>query len=401
MTPSIPTLVCLLVTMFQAVSLEKKAPAAPEGSGETIMIRSAEELRHALSGEPRGKTVLIADGIYTLETPIRMEKGSDVVVRGASGDPEKVVLRGRGFFAGKPGDDLLQLGQVENVAIADLTFEECRSYGVKIEAERFPKNVHVRNCRFKNIGIRMIKGSSSREGRAVGGSIRYCRFENTLIPPADWLYEGDYISAIDMMSLEGWTIADNLFLNIRGRKGGARGAIFIWVRSNHVTVERNAILGCDRGVSFGNPSGSTNFVKGQEHIRDSLIRNNVIVPGPDAGIELWWATNIGIYNNTIWREDPAGPGLRGGMSEWKIKGIQVVNNLVRGADMLDGDVFRESNLVGDLAGCSIDLPRLLFRCIPQAARRRGKPLVEVQDDYFAKRRGPAPDIGALEFAELP
>ena len=401
MTPSISSLLCLLVTIFQAVSLEKNAPAAPEGSGETIMIRSVEELRDTLRGEPRGLTVMIADGMYTLESPIRMERGSDVTIRGASGDPGKAVLRGMGFFAGKPGDDLLQLGQVENVVIADLTFEECRSYGIKIEAEKFPRNVHVRNCRFKNIGVRMIKGSSSREGRAVGGSIRYCRFENTLIPPADWLYEGDYISAIDMMSLEGWTIADNLFLNIRGRKGGARGAIFIWVRSNHVTVERNAILGCDRGVSFGNPSGSTNFVKGQEHVRDSLIRNNVIAPGPDAGIELWWATNIGIYNNTIRREDPAGPGLRGGMREWKIKGIQVVNNLVRGADMLDGDVFRESNIVGDLAGCSIDLPRLLFSCIPQAALRRGKPLIEVQDDYFAKRRGPTPDIGALEFDESP
>ena len=401
MAVAVLALVCLLMPLSQTVPLEKAAPAVPETEGETILIRTVEELQRVLKGEPRRKTLLIADGIYTLEAPARMDKGGDVVIRSASGDPARAVLRGMGFFAGKPGDDLLQLGHVENVTIADLTFEECRSYGVKIEAERFPKNVHIRNCRFKNIGIRMIKGSSSREGRAVGGSIRYCRFENTLIPPADWLYEGDYISAIDMMSLEGWTIADNLFLNIKGRKGGARGAIFIWVRSNNVIVERNAILGCDRGVSFGNPSGSTNFVEGQEHIRDSVIRNNVIVPGPDAGIELWWARNIGVYNNTVWREDAAGPGLRGGMSEWKIEGIRVVNNLVRGTNMLDGDVFQESNLFGDLAGCSLDWSRLAFLCGPEVAGMQGKSLEEVQDDFNGKRRGRTPHIGAFERAEGP
>ena len=399
MTVTVLALIWLLLPLSQTVSLEKRAPAVAKAEGETVLIKSIEDLHRALKGEPRGKTLLIADGIYTVESPVRMEKGGDVVIRGASGDPGKAVLRGTGFFAGKPGDDLLQLGQVENVTIADLTFEEGRSYGVKIEAERLPRNVHIRNCRFKNIGTRMIKGSSSREGRAVGGSIRYCRFENTLIPPADWLYEGDYISAIDMMSLEGWTIADNLFLNIKGRKGGARGAIFVWVRSNNVIVERNAILGCDRGVSFGNPSGSTNFVEGQEHVRDSVIRNNVIFPGPDAGIELWWARNVGIYNNTVWREDPGGPGLRGGMSEWKIEGIRVVNNLVRGANMLDGGVFQESNLFGDLAGCSLDWSRLLFRCSPEATRTRGRPLEEVHDDFTAKPRGRTPHIGALEQPE--
>jgi hypothetical protein len=153
------------------------------------------------------------------------------------------------------------------------------------------------------------------------------------------------------------------------------------------------------GVSFGNPSGSTNFVEGQEHLRDSVIRNNVIVPGPDAGIELWWARNIGVYNNAVWREDAAGPGLRGGMSEWKIEGIRVTNNLVWGTNMLDGDVFQESNLFGDLAGCSLDWSRLVFLCGPEVAGIQGKSLEEVQDDFNGKRRGRTPDRGAFERAE--
>ena len=35
-------------------------------------------------------------------------------------------------------------------------------------------------------------------------------------------------------------------LKRRGASGGGRGAIFIWVRTKRLTVERNLIVGCDR-----------------------------------------------------------------------------------------------------------------------------------------------------------
>ena len=71
--------------------------------------------------------------------------------------------------------------------IADLTFADCRSYGIKVEAENAPRGIHIYNCRFHNIGVRAIKGSAGRDPdiRAVKGSVRYCHFENTKIPPAD------------------------------------------------------------------------------------------------------------------------------------------------------------------------------------------------------------------------
>jgi len=72
----------------------------------------------------------------------------------------------------------------------------------------------------------------------VRGSVSYCHFENTKVPPAHWLFGGDYIAAIDMMALEDWTFSDNIFRNIKGRNGGGRAAIFIWVRSRRVVVER-------------------------------------------------------------------------------------------------------------------------------------------------------------------
>ena len=311
-------------------------------------------------------------------------------------------MSGKGFLVGSPGDDLLRIGKVENVTIAYLTFTECRSYGIKVEAENFPKQVHIYNCHFKDIGIRMIKGSTSQEGVAVGGSIKYCRFENTKIPPRSWLFEGDYITAIDMMALDGWEISDNYFKNIKGRNGGARGAVFIWVRSKNVTVERNAIVNCDRGISFGNPSGSSNYVAGQEHIRDSIIRNNFIVPGPDAGIELWWADHIKVYNNTIWREDAEGPGLRGGMDQWKITHIDVANNLVRGANRLTGDLRLRNNLFfGDHSIDAADPNSGDLRLASSSERvvNKGTPLLEVVDDFDRRPRDSVPDIGASEFNE--
>lgn len=391
-------LLSLFLPAGRVCPLEKNAPPLPAASYRVLRVEDAAGLKQALESDPREVTILVADGVYTLSEPVSMRKGKNVILRGASGDPGKAVLKGRGFYAGKPGDDLLRVGNVENLTIAYLTFADCRSYGIKVEAENFPRNVHVYGCHFRDIGVRMIKGSTSREGKAVGGSIRFCRFENTQIPPADWLFDGDYITAIDMMALEDWTISDNFFRNIKGRKGGARGAIFIWVRSRNVTVERNAILDCDRGISFGNPSGSTNYLPGQEHIRDSIIRNNIIVPGPDAGIELWWAEDIQVFSNTIWRRDAAGAGMRGGMEDWKIKRIDVANNLVRGANMLDGDVTLRNNLFGDLAGHELVLIDGVFqlRGIVPEAIDRGLPLKDVPDDYRGQARKTTTNIGAWD-----
>jgi len=44
------------------------------------------------------------------------------------------------------------------------------------------------------------------------------------------------------MVLEDWTFGENLFLTIKGRNDGGRAALFIWVRSRRVVVERNLLF---------------------------------------------------------------------------------------------------------------------------------------------------------------
>jgi hypothetical protein len=130
-----------------------------------------------------------------------------------------------------------------------------------------------------------------------------------------------------------------------------------------------------------------------------VIRNNIIVPGPDTGIELWWAENVRICNNTIWRADAAGRGLRGGMDEWPIKRIVVSNNLVRGTNELSGDVTAQNNLFGELTGIQVGLEAGVFQlsgCV-EAAVDRGIPLPDVTDDFSGRPRQRRTDLGACEF----
>ena len=94
-------------------------------------------------------------------------------------------------------------------------------------------------------------------------------------------------------------------------------------------MERNLIVNCDRGVAFGNPGKSTANIAGEPlvYVSEGIIRNNVIVGGPDGGIELWYANRIKVLNNTIWRpEQNWNRGIRIGTGT---SHTEIVNNLGR------------------------------------------------------------------------
>jgi hypothetical protein len=372
----------------------RKAPPLPEPTGPVVHVSNTEELQRAARELADGSTILVADGTYHLDRFLHLDQKRNVGLRGAAGDPAKVVLEGRGWDADDQ-DDILRVSRCEGVTVAHLTFQNCHSYGIKVEGEHSPREVRIYDCRFRDIGMRAIKGSASETCRVVGGSVRYCDFENTKVPPADWLYDGDYITAIDMMALESWTFSDNTFRNIRGRNGAARGAIFVWVRSRDVTVERNVILNCDRGIALGNPSMSTASRHHETHVADSICRNNVIVCGPDAGIELAWARDVKVLSNTIWRVEGSGRGIR---CIQNLVGVSLANNLVRGEIMLTEGVTAEHNVAGALDGYFVDPANGDLRLTAQATAALGRalPLPDVTDDVSGRLRGPKPDLGAVQ-----
>ncbi len=378
-----------------------KAPPLASPKGKVITVTSVDELFRAVENIDEGGTILIAEGQYKVARPIILREKKGVSIRSVSGDPARVTLRGRGWDSRAKGDDILRIAHCKGVTIAELTFADCRSYGIKVEAENAPEKIHIYNCRFRNIGVRAIKGSAGKDPKvcAVGGSVRYCRFENTKVPPADWLFGGDYISAIDMMALDGWTFSDNIFRNIKGRNGGGRAAIFIWVRSRRVVVERNLIVNCDRGVAFGNPGKSTANVSGDRlvYVDDGIIRNNFITGGPDCGIELWYAENIKIYNNSICRpEQNFRRGIRIGAGTSQ---TEIINNLVHGKIIFDGgEAQLRQNLTGRLEDYFVDPGSGNLALIQSAtgAIAKAVSLPDVTEDIRRRPRPEHPDIGAWE-----
>jgi hypothetical protein len=209
----------------------------------------------------------------------------------------------------------------------------------------------------------------------------------------------ELLAAIDMMALEDWTFSDNVFRDIQGRNGGGRAAVFIWVRSRRVTVERNLIVNCDRGVAFGNPGPSTANVAGERlaYVSGGVIRNNFIAGGADCGIELWHAEGIKVYNNTIWRPDRNwSRGIRVGTGTAH---TEVVNNLVHGEIQFDGgEAQLRDNLAGRLEGYFVDPASgdLSLTSAATGAIGRGVPLSEVTDDIRRRPRGGRVDLGAWE-----
>jgi len=209
-----------------------------------------------------------------------------------------------------------------------------------------------------------------------------------------------HIAAIDMMALEDWTFSDNAFRNIRGRNGAGRAAIFIWVRSRGVRVERNFILDCDRGVAFGNPGQSTANLAGERRVdvADGIIRNNFIAGGPDCAIELWHAEGIKLQHNTIWR--PERNWRRGIRIGTGTAHTEVVNNLVHGEILLEGgEAEVRTNLTGRLDNYCVDPASGNLTLTPAATRAidQGVPLPDVTEDIRRRSRAQRPDLGAWEY----
>jgi hypothetical protein len=381
----------------------QSVPSLPSPQGEVLQVRTAAQLLEAVERIQTGGTILLADGHYKIPRTIVLRHKTNITVASASMDPEKVTLAAAGWESGGSPADILHIGPCEQVTVAGISFTDARTYAIKVEAEHAPKNIHIYNCHFSNIGVRAIKGSASQDPnlRAARGSVRFCQFENTRVPPADWLFGGDYIGGIDMMALDDWEFSDNLFRNIKGRNGAGRAAVFIWVRSRQITIERNVIIDCDRGIAFGNPGRSTADLSGQPtiHVRGGIIRNNFIAGGPDGAIELWQAQRIRILNNSIWRpERNWNRGIRVGEGT---RDTEIVNNLVHGQIQFEGGHGQLiQNLTRRLDGYfeNPEAGNLALTALADDAIDKGKPLPELTDDIRRQTRVGSPDIGAWEFA---
>src|SRR5688500_17358751 len=93
--------------------------------GRRVHVSVAEELAAAVDNAQDGDVILLADGVYRVGRFLNLGNLKNVTLRGASNDPAKVILRGRGFDDVSRGDDILRIAGCENITVAYVTFADC------------------------------------------------------------------------------------------------------------------------------------------------------------------------------------------------------------------------------------------------------------------------------------
>jgi Right handed beta helix region len=378
-----------------------KAPALPAPAGEVLRVATVEELFAAAEKVKPGGTILVADGHYLM--PRYFELHTDnVTLRSASGRREKVILDGAQSRHG----ELVGVTACSGVTIADLTIQNIKYNGFKINSNLKATRVTIRNCVIHNIWQRGIKGPAVPKAerdrfRPTDCRIEYCLFYNDRPKrmeddPGDQ-YKGDYVGGIDIMCARGWTIRDNVFYAIHGRNRLGRGAVFVWNESEDCVIERNAIVDCDAGICMGNS------FKGPEtpvHATRCTVRNNFVTRCPETGILADYTRDCKIVHNTI--HDPGSRLQRLIRLVHDNDGLAVANNLLSGPPMRNesqSPIQVRGNVARDLTPSFVDpkAGNLHLKAAVAGVAQSAERLAEVPEDIDRRERGKRTDVGADEW----
>jgi hypothetical protein len=376
------------------------APALPPPQGPIIEVSDVQGLIKAVGQARPGQTILVADGHYMIPHYIQIA-ADNVTLRGASGRRERVVIDG----AQSRDGELLGIRACSGVTIANLTIQNIKWNGFKINSETNVQKLTIYNCIIHNIWQRGVKGVKvPRENRDVvcpkQCRVQYCLFYNDrpkrLSDDAADIAKGNYIAGIDVMYAKDWVISDNVFVGIQGRTYEGRGAVFIWHDSQDCVIERNIIIDCDVGLQLGNPYRDSETVY---HCIRCIARNNFITRAPEAGIVTVYTRDCKILNNTI--HDPQSRLGRLIRTVFTNDGLLIANNLLSGPKMShesESNVTFLGNIIKDFTHGFADPGRgdLHLRSAAAEAVDQGVPLAEVSEDIDGQRRGDKPDIGADE-----
>jgi hypothetical protein len=381
-----------------------KARRREPPSGAVVPVATVEDLLHAVEVARPGQTILLADGHYMLPRYLEIRTDS-LTLRGASGDRHAVVLDGGQSTAG----ELLGFSRCRGVTVADLTIQNSKWNGFKINSDANVQELTITNCVIHNIWQRGVKGvvvpeAVREEFRPKDCRVQYCLFYNDrpkryADDEADTPenFQGNYIGGLDVMFARDWVISDNVFIGIQGRSGEGRGAIFLWNDSQGCIIERNVIVDCDAGVSLGNPTRAPGV---EVHCSDCIVRNNFVTRAHENGIFAALTRDSQIQHNSI--HDPASALQR------LIRVIMDNQNLVVANNLLSGPPLQnQSNPRARLVG-NLTVPQAGFFIAPaegdlhlrEAADEvvgRAEQAWMTVDDIDGTQREPVGDIGADEW----
>jgi len=377
-----------------------KAPALPHGDGPAVEVSDVPGLVEAMGSAKSGQTILLADGRYMMGRYVEIS-ADNVTLRGASGRRERVIIDG----VQSRHRELLGISSCSGVTIADLTIQNIRCNGFKINSNTNVQKLTIYNCIIHNIWQRGVKGVKvPKENRAAvrpkNCRIQYCLFYNDRPKrlsddPSD-IADGNYVAGIDVMYATDWVISDNVFVGIQGRTFEGRGAIFIWHDSRDCVIERNIIIDCDVGLQLGNPHRDSETAY---HCVRCIARNNFITRAPEAGIVTVYTKDCKVLNNTV--HDPESRLQRLLRSVFTNDGLVFANNLLSGPGMRnesESAISFSNNLIKDMTDSFVNPGEgnLHLSGRPADVVDAAVTKAEVAGDIDRQPRGSRPDIGADE-----
>jgi len=375
------------------------APPLPQPQGKVVKVATAEDLVKAIEEAEANQTIFVADGHYRMPRYVEI-RADNVTLRSALGHRQQVILDGTQSRHG----ELLGVRACSGVTIADLTIQNVRTNGFKINSETNVQKLTIYNCIIHNVWQRGVKGvkvpAENREAiRPTDCRIRYCLFYNDRPKhlsddPAD-IANGNYVAGIDVMYAKDWTISDNVFVGIQGSTYEGRGAIFLWFDARSCTIERNIIIDCDVGLQLGNPHRADNV---EYHCVGCVARNNFITRAPEAGIVTVYTKNCNVLHNTI--HDPQSRMGRLIRTVFANEGLVVANNLLSGPGLRnesDSRIEFTGNLIKDMTAAFVDPTHGNLHLTESATEAIDKAVTpdDVLEDIDGQPRTD-PDIGADE-----
>lgn len=378
----------------------KKAPPLPEPTGRVIHVKTPAQLWAAVRDVTSDTTILIAPGTYPLPNTLHFSTpGKNIALRGATGNPEDVVLVGKGManadYETVPHGILVSA--VADLLIANLTIKDVYFHPIHFQGGDGCQRPHVYNCRLIDAGEQFIKVNPKAGGDGVdGGIVEYTVMAYTHTARS-W-----YTNGVDVIGGEGWTIRHCLFRNICApadspRQAGA--AVLMWKGSRDTICEANRFVNCEWGIAFGLDS------QREDDHAGGVIRNNMIYRAPDrrgdVGIAVWNSAGTRVFHNTVILSDTYPNAI-----EYR---FPATKDCVISYNLCDANIAARDNATAALEGNVTTAPHSWFvnvtagdlhlRASAQAVMNRARPIVEVPTDFDGEPRpfGNAADIGADEY----
>ena len=144
--------ILLVSTAFSAIDTIQLTDLSVVSNKIYVSANNGTDLESKIENATEGQTIVIPAGNYLLNGYTHIN-ADNISIRGATGNPEDVVVRSLGFESCVDADQEMLIFDASNVTIADLTLTESRCHALKFGTGN---NIIMHNLIFKIPGQYII-----------------------------------------------------------------------------------------------------------------------------------------------------------------------------------------------------------------------------------------------------